>query len=109
MRGIAAILVFVLMVSFSACDGQRFVLFVARNRVPCVGVGPMECLLVRYTADGEWEAFYNAIEGFSFDPGYRYALLVRRSRVAEPVAADASSIRYRLIRILHKNVADSSS
>jgi hypothetical protein len=109
MRGIAAVLVFVLMVSFGACDGQRFVLYVAPNRVPCVGVGPMECLLVRYAADGEWEAFYDAIEGFSFDPGYHYTLLVRRSTVAEPVAADASSIRYRLIRILHKSVADSSS
>jgi len=41
------------------------------------------------------------IERFEYQAGDTYKLLVRRSRVANP-AADESSVRWRLIRVLEK-------
>ena len=88
-----------------SCSGVRTVLVVAPYREPCVGVGPRECLVVRHAGAGEWEFFYDAIEGFHFVPGYQYTLLVRKSAVSEPLA-DASSARWQLIRVLDRIAAE---
>ena len=58
----------------------------------CSGVGPMQCLQVRDAADQPWRLFYGQIEGFTFEPGYRYRLQVEEIPVANP-PADGSSIR----------------
>src|SRR2546430_4208341 len=47
------------------------VMDIAPQRVPCVGVGPMQCLSVREHPDTAWTLLYDGIEGFSFEPGYR--------------------------------------
>ena len=48
-------------------------------RVPCVGVAPMNCLQVKRGAEptGDWQHFYSQIDGFDYEPGYLYRLLVR--------------------------------
>ena len=74
-------------------------------RVPCVGVAPMSCLQVRRGAEatGDWQNFYAAIEGFDYEPGYLYHLLVRDIPLPlEEVPADASSIRFELVRVIDK-------
>ncbi len=62
------------------------------QRVPCTGVGPQECLRVRGSADEPWTLFHGAIEGFTFEPGHRYTLLVDAIPVSNP-PADESSLR----------------
>lgn len=68
------------------------------QRVACTGVAPQQCYRVRQAPDAPWTLWYGAIEGFDFEPGTRYRLRVRETRVANP-PADASSIRWELIRV----------
>lgn len=71
----------------------------------CVGVAPMKCMLVRENLNNEYQFFYSEIEGFTFEPGYTYELRVR----IEPVAnapADASSLKYTLVEMVSKELAE---
>lgn len=76
-------------------------LYIGPELVDCVGVGPMQCMMVKENPDDEYQFFYNEIEGFTFEPGYTYEVRVR----VEPVAnapADASSLKYTLIEVVSK-------
>jgi len=73
------------------------------SRVPCVGVGPMECLQVRQSESADWQLFYSNIEGFNYEPGFLYRIKVREEkRNPEDIPADASSIRYILVSVEEK-------
>jgi hypothetical protein len=88
---------------FSSSLSEEVIYHVNSYRVPCVGVAPMRCLQVQRgdPATREWQYFYSQIRGFDFQPGYRYRLLVRETRLPpEQVPADASSIRYELVEVL---------
>lgn len=82
-------------------DRDVITLEIAPNRVPCTGEGIMECFLVREPPSDEWTYFYAPIEGFTFEPGYRYVLRVERREVRNP-PADGSSRAYRLVRIVSR-------
>jgi hypothetical protein len=66
-----------------------------------VGVGPRECLQVREQSNAPWRLFYDDIEAFAYEPGFRYALRVAERPVARPLA-DGSSLAYRLLRVVSK-------
>jgi hypothetical protein len=73
------------------------------SRVPCVGVGPMECLEVRQSESADWQLFYSEIEGFNYEPGYLYRIKVREEkRDPENIPADASAMRYILVTVEEK-------
>ncbi|MGW8282585.1 MAG: META domain-containing protein [Gemmatimonadota bacterium] len=74
-------------------------MYVAHHLVDCVGVGPMKCMLIRETPDAEWTMFYSQIEGFEYEPGFEYELVVRTEEIPDP-PADASSIRYILEEVV---------
>jgi heat shock protein HslJ len=76
-------------------------LIVADHLENCVGVGPQTCMLVKENPDDEWTYFYDQIEGFEYEEGYIYELLVNEIPVPNP-AADASSLRYELKNIISK-------
>ncbi|MCG9547821.1 DUF4377 domain-containing protein [Vibrio harveyi] len=71
---------------------------VAPERVDCVGVAPMKCMVV----DGNY--FYDQIDGFEFEPGYEYTLKVKRIQQFTPenAPADTSLYRYELIEVLER-------
>jgi heat shock protein HslJ len=69
--------------------------------VDCVGEGPQQCMQVKFNPDEEWQFFYNQIEGFDFQPGYRYTLLVEQLDVQNPPTG-GSSLRYVLLDVLEK-------
>lgn len=48
-----------------------------------------------------WELFYSKIEGFQYQPGFIYKLLVKEDIIDNP-PADTSSIKYTLIKVLEK-------
>src|SRR2546421_10766693 len=77
------------------------VMDIAPQRVPCVGVGPMQCLSVRERPDTAWTLLYDGIEGFSFEPGYQYTIRVAVRTVHNP-PADGSSLAYRLLALIQK-------
>ena len=72
-------------------------LYVGSELVDCVGVAPMECMQVRADPSGEWQLFYDQIEGFTFEPGFTYELRVNVATIANP-PADGSSLKYTLSR-----------
>jgi len=75
------------------------ILYVDSKLVDCVGVGPQKCMLVRENPNSEWQMFYDKIEGFDFEEGTQYKLEIIITDVENP-PADASSLKYTLIKIL---------
>lgn len=74
---------------------------IAAQRRRCVGEAVQQCLVVRRDGDTAWTNFYDPIEGFTHEAGYRYRVLIERQVVPRP-PADGSSFRYRLVRILSR-------
>lgn len=74
--------------------------------VPCTGLVPQSCLRIKKGNDfatSEWELLYGNIEGFEFQVGYFYQLEVRETKLPpELVPADASSIKYTLVKMIDK-------
>lgn len=87
-------------------SSQGTIFWINSTQVDCMGVGPMQCLLVQRREvidEEEWALFYDGIEGFEFEPGYRYKLLIKTDTLPqEQVPADGSSIRYTLLEVLEK-------
>lgn len=109
-RGAATLAALVVVVGLAAgaCGSLTgpdvITLFVGPRKVDCVGVGPRTCLQTRESPSEEWTLFYDAIEGFEFEPGFVYELRVAVYEV-DPVAADGSSRRYVLREIVSKTPA----
>jgi hypothetical protein len=84
-----------------APTGIEKTLFVAPERKPCTGVGPMQCLQVRAAPELPWQYFYSEIEGFTHEAGYAYELRVLEQKVDDP-PADGSSLRWRLVKVISR-------
>ncbi|MCE2527779.1 MAG: DUF4377 domain-containing protein [Actinomycetia bacterium] len=94
----------VLMVTVGGCalgssSSRQARLWIAPELADCVGVGPQKCMLVKESVDAEWEFFYDGIKGFTYTEGVSYILDVEIFEVTDP-PADASSLEYRLVRIV---------
>lgn len=59
---------------------------------------------VRIGAPGEWQAFYDTIEGYRHEEGTRNVLRVKRYRIPNP-PADASSLAYTLEMVIETETA----
>lgn len=81
---------------------------IASKTIDCEGVAPQKCLLVKRGDATEWEYFYDAINGFTYEEGYEYELEVREIEV-ENVPADASSIKYELVNEISKTAKTSEN
>ena len=66
---------------------------VQHYKMPCIGEGPRLCYLVD-RGTGDFEYFYDEIEGFEYRWGFNYEIVVARS--TQPAMADASTLQYRL-------------
>jgi heat shock protein HslJ len=82
------------------------ILKVKENKINCTGYeGQTECYLVQQGSkidSEEWEYFYDQIEGFVYEPGFVYKLLVAKESIENP-PIDSPTIRYSLVRQLSKN------
>ena len=94
----------------AACHGlptaadEVVVLFVAPFQRECQGMVRMQCMLVKERPQDDWQNFYDAIEGFQYEPGFSYRLRVLRRPVANP-PADGSSVSWHLLEVLEKTRA----
>lgn len=79
--------------------GEEMTLYLAPELVDCVGVAPMQCLQVKTSEAGDYELFYEGIDGFVYVPGYEYELRVQRMERVNP-PADASQYVYSLIEVV---------
>ena len=66
----------------------------------------MECLEVfqgKNLKKAQWEFIYNSIQGFEFEQGYLKKVILQKEHLnPKEVPADASSIRYTLVKELKK-------
>ena len=76
------------------------------SKATCSGVAPHQCLRVKKGIDfdaTDWGNFFSPIEGFDYEPGSIYQLLVKETkREAGTTPADASSIIYTLVEVVKK-------
>lgn len=111
----AAALSIVIMVSCATKSGAQKEnierLEINSELIDCMGVAPMKCMQVKYldrTGDDKenWNTMYGGIEGFEYEPGYVYVIEVEKE-VLDPktVPADASTIRYKLVKVVSKEAA----
>ena len=78
--------------------------YVAPFTRECVGMYVMQCMLVRTSPQEEWSNFYDEIQGFAYEPGFAYTLVVGSREIADP-PADGSSREYWLIELVAKTPA----
>ncbi|MFT5915082.1 MAG: heat shock protein HslJ [Flammeovirgaceae bacterium] len=102
------ILYLLIVLLFTACSQTvEKTYWVNSLMVNCVGVSEMKCLEIQKSEQiesGKWEYMYSGIEGFEFEEGYQYKLLVEAQQIPkEDVPADGSSIKYTLVKMLEKN------
>lgn len=81
---------------------KTITMMIKENTVPCVGVGPMDCMQVKEGKAKTWSNFYSSIEGFKYEPGYQYKLSVIKTKRTGNIPADASTYTYRLKKLLSK-------
>ena len=77
-------------------------LWIGPERVECEGVAPMMCLQVAESEDGDYQLFYDTIEGFDYQEGTLYVIDVSITEVENP-PADASSVQYTLVEIVEES------
>ena len=58
-------------------------MLISAKKVDCVGVAPMKCMLVKNDKNSEWSYFYQNIEGFNYQEGNEYELIVEKIPVQE--------------------------
>lgn len=94
-----------------SCSTQKKIYWVNSRKVDCMGVGAMSCMQVQKgnnIEEKQWQNFYSSIEGFNYEPGYIYKLRVKEERFPEEkVSADASSIKYTLVKVVDKQMDNS--
>jgi heat shock protein HslJ len=106
MRYTLSTLLLIFLVSCASLKKNQFVYWVNSAKVPCEGVGEMGCLKVQ-KADvldySNWNLFYSSIEGFDYQPGYIYKLIVHEEKLnTKNMPEDASSIKYSLVKVIKK-------
>lgn len=93
---------------FMSCSTSHKTIYIAPEKRPCTGVGKMDCMLIKTDKGQEnWQFFYNQIEGFDYEEGYEYELLIKETKIDNP-PADASSIKYTLVKVVMKRKQNKS-
>ena len=77
-------------------------LWIKPDLVDCEGVGPQTCMQIAESEAGDYQLFYDGIEGFTFEEGTTYVIDVTVEEVADP-PADGSSLLYTLVEIVEQS------
>lgn len=83
-------------------------MFVASEKRIGHGVGPQSCFLIKYKPIEKWQYFYSDIQGFHYEPGYEYLLLLQRTE-HKNIPQDASKYIYTLKKIISKTAVKSEA
>ena len=79
-------------------------LYIADYLADCTGVSKQKCMLIKEELEEDWSYFYDKIDGFDYEEGYSYELLVRVAKIENP-PADGSSLKYSLAELVSKTPA----
>ena len=98
--------IFFLSCSAGEKNQEQHVYWVNSTKVSCVGLTPTKCLQIQKSENldpAAWEAFHGSIQGFEYQKGYIYKIIVKENHLdPADLPADASSIEYTLVEILEK-------
>ena len=87
-------------------SSDQTVLIIAPEITGCVGEGIRHCMQIKYdAAEPEWTLYPNIIDGFDFEPGYEYELLVEEVERGDRM--DTGFPYYRLVEIVNKTAEGS--
>ena len=101
-RSLRCILCIIGFASISCGNASELrVLHVGPDRVDCVGVSPQLCYQIKDAPEAAYTHYYDQIEGFEHRKGFEYVLQIEVLAVENP-AADASSVRVRLVQELSR-------
>ena len=70
----------------------------------CQGFIEQDCFMEFNQESGQWEFFYEAIQGFDFEPGFIYTLRVRLEDRGTEIQ-DVGRYSYHLVKIIDKQTA----
>jgi heat shock protein HslJ len=87
--------------AYRAYETHERRLTIAPDPVPCADGTPGSCLRVTDAEGDSWITHQDEIEGFAYEPGFTYELLVEEASEVEEIA-DATPPRLRLMRVLSK-------
>ncbi|QQR97374.1 MAG: META domain-containing protein [Sphingobacteriales bacterium] len=107
---IVAIISALVVLSCASTKSNNKILWVSGYKTEASGVGKMQVLNIHKGENldnQKWENFYSPIEGFNFEEGYLKKIEVKEEKV-ENVPADASSIKYVLVKELEKTIDNRS-
>jgi heat shock protein HslJ len=94
--------------AYQAHEAHERRLTIAPDPVPCADGTPGACLRVTDALGDSWITHLDEIEGFTYEPGFAYELLVEEaSQVAEMEAA--TTPRLKLIQVLSKQASGEPS
>lgn len=85
----------------AAHEAHQRTLTVAPDPVPCADGTPGSCLRITDAEGDSWITHLDEIEGFTFEPGFTYELLVEEASEVSQMEA-ATPPRLRLIRVVSK-------
>lgn len=114
MKKIFILLSSIIVLLLSSCNffqkANKKSIFIGPDTQPCnAGVMETECMQIKWTKDqSEWEHFFGQIEGFNFERGYEYNLVVLEEKIKNP-PADAPSVKYKLVKELSKRKVELST
>lgn len=75
--------------------------YVANHKASCSGLTLQMCYLMKNSPNGIWQNYYNEIEGFKYEEGYDYEILVNKKVIENP-PADGPSFIYKLVNVVKK-------
>lgn len=82
--------------------GQRLRLVVGPTRLPCPGEPTKLCLEVRLAPGEPFQALDAPIEGFAYEEGYEYELVVERQAMTTATAG-GQGVGYRLVEVVSRH------
>ena len=59
--------------------GQEMTIYVASEMTRCKGMLEVQCYQMKDSPEKDYDIFVSSIDGFTFDEGYEYKLLVQKS------------------------------
>ncbi len=88
-------------------DGSIAYLRIKHHLVECEGYQVGHCMLIQREGSSEWTYFYDQIEGFHYQWGAEYEILVHIRTIATNLA-DVSNQRYSLLEVVSETAHESS-
>ena len=87
-------------------DEHTEILIIGPYKTTCQGFmfSEQECFLEFNEESNQWEFFYESIQGFDFQPGFRYTLKVSLHERPEEIQ-DVGRYAYRLVEVISKEKA----